>query len=97
VSGCRLSCVISTRTFHAWNNNIIVRVSIVSNEYAASVIASQFDSVRVDLADWSNNRLSIWSLDNSLSCRNGGSGEFGVDIRGGWGMAAGLLQLDAVG
>ena len=80
-----------TGTFHAWNNNIIVRVSIVGNEHATSVIASQFDSVRVDLADWSYNRLSIRSLDNSLSCRDGGSGEFRVRIRGSGGVAASLL------
>ena len=57
--------VVIMGTLHALDNNIIMRITIVRNEYTSVIIASELDSIRVDLRHGGNNSLTICLKDGS--------------------------------
>ena len=60
-------------------DHIVVRVSVVFNEYAAIVVACQLYFVWVDLADWDDKSTAI-DLDDSFTLGYCRCGELWVNL-----------------
>lgn len=65
IMGVIMIVIVFMGTLHALDNDIIVRITIVRNEYTSVIIASELDCIRVDLGHGGNDSLTICLKDSS--------------------------------
>ena len=77
-------------------NNIVVRVAVIGDQNAAVVVASELDSVDVNLVDGGEDRLAI-VLDHDFCWADSSGSELRVNVVTDLDVATDLVQLDSVG
>ena len=77
-------------------NNIVVRVAVIGDQNAAVVVASELDSVDVNLVDGGEDRLAI-VLDHDFCWADSSGSELRVNVVTDLDVATNLVQLDSVG
>ena len=65
IMGVIMIVIVFMGTLHALDNNIIMRITIIRNEYTSVIIASELDCIRVNLGHGSNDSLTICLKDSS--------------------------------
>ena len=66
-------------TLHSWDNDVVVRVSVILDQGTAVVVASELNSVRVDGVDRGQESFTFVDNDGSVGV-NSGSGDLRVDM-----------------
>ena len=77
-------------------NNIVVRVAVIRDQNAAVVVASELDSVDVNLVDGGEDSLAI-VLDHDFCWAHSSGSELRVNVVTDLDVATDLVQLDSVG
>ena len=77
-------------------DEVVVRVAVVGDQGAASVVAGDLDLVGVDLVMVDNVRVAV-NLDHRLGGRDSSGSQLWVGVRRSVGVATGDVELDAVG
>ena len=76
--------------------DIVVRVSIIGDQGAASIVTGEFDLVWVDVIERSDNSLAI-NLDHSLVRVDCGSSELWVNVSSSFNISSSDVELNTVG
>ena len=93
ISAC--SSVVVVVALHSWHNHIVVRVAVILDEGAASVVAGKLNCIWVDRLHRSKESLSF--MDNhSGFVIVGSSRDFSVDFGADCDISAGQRQVNAV-
>ena len=79
----------------ATNEDVVVRVAVIRDKGAASVVTGKLHLRCINLVNGCNNALAM-HLHNSFVVGDGSSSELGVSSRCNMGVTSGLIQLDAV-
>lgn len=91
----RISCMIVS-VFHTGDDDIVVRVTVVGDECAATQVAGKFKLTGVNLIHRSNDRLSI-DLDNGFIWADSGSSNLRINVDLRLDISTGLDKFNTVG
>jgi len=77
-------------------NDVVVRVAIISDESAASIVTGDFDLIERNRVVVDDVSLAVSSLVHRLVLRDSGGSKLGVGVRRSVGVASSLVELDTV-
>ena len=80
---------------HSWNNDVIVRVTVIGNENTTSESTCKFKLVWINLVDRGNNGSAI-NLNDSFCWRYGSSCKFWVNMNGSLDVTSSLDEFNTV-
>lgn len=76
--------------------DVVVRVAVIGDQGAASVVAGELNLVGIDVIDWCNDGLSV-NLDHSLVRADSGGSELRVDVSSSLDVTSSNVEGNAMG